>query len=115
MRLDYYHEQREKAKLLPNGMRIHMLVYSYSVVVTIWNPKAKKPTYHYRFKTMRAASAFIHSTVQKFDEHLSSIAKGRKDRNHGDWHLADPGAIFSCTWGYEQSVLQQHKEWFAMN
>jgi len=115
MFIDYYRIEREKAKQLENGLRVHVSLKSYGATVKIWYPKAKKPTYHYQYKNLEQASNFIKRATKQFEEHKATMEKYRNDRKEGDLTLADPGAIFYTSWGYEQSVLQQHKEWFAMN
>ena len=112
MRLDFYEAERNRAKLLPNGLRVLAQNQSYAFILKIWHPKAMKPTINQEFRTMLARAEYATSYVTSFDAASAAKVGRRTDRTSQSSEvdsLADVGAIFSYSWGYDQTNVEYYQ------
>jgi hypothetical protein len=69
-------------------------------------PKAMKPMFGYAFRSVEEREAYIARTIKGHDEQQAYKAVRRAESARGDFSLADPGAIFAYSWGYEQTNVE---------
>lgn len=107
---DIWEKQREAAEVLPNGLKVlREDDASQRPCVTIFAPKATKPSHNYWFRTVESREEFITKTVEAFDAHLKRKRDHRIESTTGDFTLADPGAIFCNSWGYDQTNVDYYQ------
>lgn len=105
MRIDIWQSARESADVLPNGLKVRKTDTDGKFNLSMWMPKALKPFAHYAFRTEDAREAYIAKAIVNLDEHQARKAQYRKQRTLGDASLADPGAVFCYSWGYDQTNI----------
>lgn len=103
MRYDYWQSDREAATVLENGMKVRTADRAAAFDLQMWMPKAQKPFVNYTFRSAEARADYIRRAVENFDAHQQRKAERRRQRSEGDASLADPGAIFCYSWGYDQA------------
>ncbi len=112
VRIDMWHREREEAATLhPNGVRTLALDHGErSFEALVWNPAAKKPTTRRGFSKRESRDAFLVECVANFTEWKERKARERTERkakeDAADLSVVDPGAIFSYSWGYEQTQVE---------
>lgn len=76
----------------------------------VWNPAAKKPTTRRSFAKSELRDVFLAECVVNFTAWQERKAKERIERkaaqDAADVSVVDPGAIFSYSWGYEQTQVE---------
>ena len=108
MRLTYEDHDIQKAETLPNGCRVARLVgHGGKLEAKFFLPKAKKPVEHYAFKDEAAREARIAQLGANYDAHVERVTAERAARkpSAGILEMANPGAIFSYSWGYDQTNI----------
>ena len=109
MRFDIWTKQREAATVLPNGLKVHKSETNGRFDLEMWMPKATNPFANYTFKTSDAREAFIAKAVANYDDSQARKVQYRKARSEGDASLADPGAIFCSSGGYDQTNVDYYQ------
>jgi hypothetical protein len=107
MRFDVWREKRAAAETVANGLRF----YRYETArgertlfcAMQFQPKATKPTWHSGFRTLEDRETYIQKAIEAYDRHQAAKKQYRKERATGDPSLADPGAVFCYSWGYDQT------------
>jgi len=103
---DYWYDVRESAELLPNGLRVLRPEGAGSFTLMIWRPRAKKPSRHESFRTAVAREDAIARAVQAYDDAQARKARYKREAATGDLTLANSGAIFRYSWGYDQTQVE---------
>lgn len=104
MRYDNWQTMREKAEVLPCGLKV-LREDNYKPCVSIWMPKAFKPFANYSFKTSEDRERYIEQAIKNYEAGQATKAKWKADRK-GSPEMMDQikiGAIFHCSWGYDQT------------
>jgi len=101
---DMWASERERAELLPNGLRIlREMRQDGKAIARAWKPKAIKPMFAHAFRSIEEREAYIARTIKAHDEQQAYKAARRAELATGNLSLADPGAIFYYSWGYDQT------------
>jgi hypothetical protein len=108
MRYDLWQRERERAEVLPNGLRM-LRETSLKGVPTlfVWRPKALKPSVNYGFRTVERREEYAARQVELYDSQQRSKAE-RKATTRGTPEQLDAvkvGDIFEWSWGYDQTNL----------
>jgi hypothetical protein len=106
---DLWASEREKAELLPNGLRVLRDEKGGRPVAKAWKPKAKNPMFNYVFRSMEEREAYIAGVVKDYENAQARKAEYRAERATGDLTLANPGVIFCYSWGYEQTNVEYYQ------
>jgi|GEM_PF-5602663 hypothetical protein len=111
MRLDFWFDVRAKAEVFPNGCRVARKTTTKPDGTQVYTaqffyPKAEKPVWNYRFRTIAERRAKIAETIAAYDAHLAETAARRAKRSAGDFSQMDPGAVLSYSWGYDQTNVE---------
>jgi len=96
MRVDFWATERERAEVMPNGVRV-LRSDGIRPGAKCWNPKAIKPTWSYSFHSVKERERMIAETIK---------AQRRTEAVTGDVTLADPGTVFRYSWGYDQTQVE---------
>ncbi len=106
---DIWKTQREQANVLPNGLKV-LFSGGNSFTLYVWKPKAENPYVKYTFRTDAARTDYLGKVIREYDAHLKYVADRKIETKtaqaQGDLKLCDPGAIFSYSWGYEQTQVE---------
>lgn len=106
-RFDLWHDERKQATVIDHGLRV--LAQDTPPVLKIWNPKAEKPTVHFRFRSIEQREAYLLKYVESYDEQMVRKAAVRQQRTEATaQHSGDiqVGHVFSYSWGYDQTNVQ---------
>src|SRR2546421_8467568 len=106
---DLWASEREKAELLPNGLRVLRDDKDGKPVAKAWKPKAKKPMFNYSFRSVKERETYIARVVKAHDDAQARKAEYRAECATGDLNMANPGAIFCYSWGYEQTNVEYYQ------
>lgn len=111
MHFDIWEKERNSADVLPNGLRVLREDRAGKPCAMIWMPKAKKPVRDARlaFSSPDRREDYIARVMESFDEHQRQKSAARRNASQGDVTLADPGAIFCYSWGYEQTNVEYYQ------
>jgi len=106
MRIDFWKTEREKAEILPCGLKVLKgETTNGSPLLMMWKPKGKKPFSHYRYRSEEQRQAAIDQAVSDHLSHLERKAKYKEERRgtEAQLELVQVGFIFVCSWGYDQT------------
>jgi hypothetical protein len=110
MKYDLFCRERESALVHPNGCRVYVGETSAAGKTHAmgFRPKALKPAWNYLFKGEAQRRAYVEKWLAAYDSQQAS----KKDYQDSlkptpeVLKLADPGAIFSYSWGYDQTNIE---------
>jgi hypothetical protein len=103
-RFDIWKATREGADVLPNGIKVGRGTDALGrPTAHIFMPKAIKPCGNHYYRTDAEREAHITRMSDAYDQRQRERAEYRTKAATGDLTLADPGAIFCNSWGYEQT------------
>lgn len=76
MRFDAWQTQREKAEVMPNGLKVlKEECKNGKPILTIWKPRAIKPFVNYHFQTIIHRDEYLARQIANFDAHLKCVAE----------------------------------------
>lgn len=103
--MDIYTEERNKAETVAYGIKVLKEEKLGFPTLRVWKPKALKPLFYYRFKTMEEVNARIEKEIANHKAHLDRIQEYKKSRavTPEQAHTLQKGDIFFTSWGYDQT------------
>jgi hypothetical protein len=102
---DVWKTERERAELLPCGLRVSRIDQP-TIRALLWRPRAEKPYAHYRFTTIERRDAFIAEQIRRFEAHEAQKRERRRTPADGDLSQCSVGSVFSYSWGYDQTNVE---------
>lgn len=106
MRYDLYQTEREKAEILPNGLKVLKYQFNDSkkYCLKMWKPKALKPYFNYSFNSEETRQDYINKQIASFNSHQLD-KKQRRFEERIDITQIDlkRGDVFYTSWGYDQT------------
>ena len=104
----YIGDTYEKYPIKELGLGIEIYTDENKIVALGFKGKAKKPTFHYRFRSVESMhkyiSEFIRTTRQR--EYAKANAKiEREQKKQVFFNSLNVGDIFVCSWGYDQTNI----------
>jgi hypothetical protein len=108
MRYDLWQRERERATVLPNGLKVlRETSLKGRPTAMVWRPKASKPYVNYGFPTVERREEYIARLVEVYDAQMVRKAE-RKVAARGTPEQVDAvklGDVFEWSWGYDQTNL----------
>lgn len=108
---DVWRVDREKAQVLSTGQLVIIGESFGKIILTMWQPKAKKPFAHYSFKTREQAENYRDEMMKRFISHKESVSNYRKERagTSEDLSRVKVGDLFVSSWGYDQTNIDYYQ------
>lgn len=112
MRFDIWQTDRERAEVLPCGLKVlrGVSVASGKSSAKIWTPKATKPFANYVFPDEARREAFIAEQVENYLSGQRKRAKRKLERagrlEGVKLQEVNVGDIFDYSWGYDQTNVE---------
>jgi hypothetical protein len=114
MKYDLWATERNRAEVLPNGCRVSRKTTTKADGTQVYSaqfflPKATNPVWNHSFRTVLARREAIAKQSAAYDAHLRMKDEQKTARATGDLSLADPGAIFCNSYGYDQTNVHYYQ------
>ena len=105
MKYDLFQTEREKAEIMPNGLKVRKYSKGDKLCLQIWRPKALTPHVHYWLKSEEIREQYIKKEIESLDRHNQYVQE-YKEKRKPDLSIAlslKKGDIFYTSWGYDQT------------
>ena len=107
MKYDLWQNEREKAKVLDNGLKILLDdKLPEKPILKVWKPKATKPFVHYYFKSNELRQEYLQKVITNFNSHQTYKKEQREKQRTPNPEMIKElkrGDIFVTSWGYDQT------------
>lgn len=111
MKIDLWQSSREKAVILPCGLKmlkedqVRVTDKSIMFCLSMWLPKAIKPFINCWVRTAEHRDKMIENAIKNYEYGQAEKEKRKAERrgNPAQWELVQVGFIFHCSWGYDQT------------
>lgn len=112
MKYDFWMKEREAATVLPCGLKVNVQPQANgTIIIQAWKPKATKPAFGYRFKSIEAGAKYVAEFVASYEKSQAAKAawKAEKAGTPEDLAKITVGMIFRNSWGYEQTQVDYYQ------
>jgi hypothetical protein len=107
MRFDLWQTERERAEVLPCGIRVLRKGTPERPTATLWMPKGIRPFANYLFRSEARREEYIAQQVESYLDKQRRVAErkaARAGRLEGvKLETVEVGDIFNWSWGYDQT------------
>jgi len=106
MKIDIWQEDREKSEVLECGLKVLRGVTINNLpTLKVFNPKATKPLFYYRFKNNEELEKRLAQTVNNLIEYQNRKKEYKQKRqvNIEQSKTLKKGDMFFTSWGYDQT------------
>ena len=109
MKIDIWQSEREKAQVLPCGLKIIIALTGKGFPsLKIWRPKAIKPYQNYYYKTQEQLEKSLAEEIRQFELYKKMINDRKIERlgTSEDLKKIRVGDIYHGSWGYDQTQCE---------